>query len=1307
MIDTKKLEPVLRKEPILKTANARELRDTPQEVLQRYQEYALTHVPLGDTTKQMRDLERVIVEHKHCAVGAIVGPYGYGKTSTAVHLWNELRERKIAAIPPFLWVNLSELMDAVYYWLHFEFSLGPKEYVETLEELYERYRRSHREEIFQKIDPELAQSLIDRGTLILEIRPDDVIHFFADACELSQRAGYKGMVIFTDELQQTLAQYKPSRDEFFAHIFQIVKDVQDMVGNWALVMSMDDDTQSTIARLRRDIQDRMQRSALYFRVRDMYNRREYPTELWEAFEKRFDFDGGEIINRYTLDSIGQIASRSDLGAGPRMVTLALALAVKNYEKTGKVYTPLQFVDDFLEGLVTIDPQGKFATAVKRALENDQVRGAANYQAVVKLLAAYPMGCAEEILRTFGYLEAYQAFPPVARRELIMTLSGGPTLRSLAADATLSESLVQRLTTEFASRFSPNKQYAKRAADGFITQIIEGQVFNGWKKDKEREIDFNGMKYQARIFQGGFDNNYPDRVVAVLVSAMPGSPTPVWKKAISEAEIELRFELNYAILPTEPSRLVVSTEKPDVAVFQLNISAVNVVQANKIVPRVLFDYYPPERWSPFLCLSLIGYLLQNMGEKPSPDELNRINAVIHPLRQYTLQILLSEQLETVPDSFGSGMVGVERIKNLVRKQCQQLYPHYKTLMTNSKWKENLQQYRSAIQHLIQKGEISIVRGSRPFNTTKEEVADVFMIPGRRLTNIEPLLDNLKELIIREEFSGRSATSAVRLRFKLHPLEEDLLGQIDGSSEYVKRNGLEVPSIPADMLLRYARKQGYREPEIVEILYLLRDRALVDWDQKKNLLVRTVDTLDDLRDALREQLKTLEMQIHALADALPDFDTHEYPLSKLRTQVEEAKERDDLENVKADIRDLQTKIRSFSSSRTHVYREKLRSERDRLHGYIRDGLPPWLRNPFEKSPLQDLLEKQRTGIAIEYQNVLDDIRALLDSLNTSAGSSQGNAVEELITTYNTLMELLKQSKKLITRLESYQDRKEDFDAWRVVSKKAAEVNQAASNIQDVYNDAQFKTGVEQLWASLRSRFESQPLSFLSSHRAMGKEIEVERQRLNRWLEGRREDFEAQCQAYREILADVQIKTDLRIPFDSEHPVESQSVLFAQVRNSLNSRLNVLLNKMKGALQVIRYAIQVQGVRLSDAEQQAKAVLQRTSQLRASLTDELIANQAMLKQEILQPLASLIEEEARLEREVRQATQQLPAEGSELVLIEFIRNSGTNQEIDLRELIIRLLDQQEDKGAVNLGELMGNLESLFQKNLVDIRIRLRATK
>ena len=194
-MDIKKLNPILNKKSILKTPNARELEDNPQDVLERYSTYALTHVPLGETTKQLKDLERVIVDNKLCAVGTIVGDYGYGKTSTAVHLWNELRTEKILAIPPFLWVNLSELMDAVYHWIHFEFSQGPKAFLEPLESLYERYRQSYKDEIFLEIDPEVAQRLLDRGSLLLEIRPADVIRFFAEASELCEKAGYKGFIM--------------------------------------------------------------------------------------------------------------------------------------------------------------------------------------------------------------------------------------------------------------------------------------------------------------------------------------------------------------------------------------------------------------------------------------------------------------------------------------------------------------------------------------------------------------------------------------------------------------------------------------------------------------------------------------------------------------------------------------------------------------------------------------------------------------------------------------------------------------------------------------------------------------------------------------------------------------------------------------------------------------------------------------------------------------------------------------------------------------------------------------------------------
>src|SRR5207245_11335028 len=83
-----------------------------------------------------------------------------------------------------------------------------------------------------------------------------------------------------------------------------------------LIISIDDDTEGILTLRRSDILARLQRSALYFRVQDVYNRREYPTELWSAFEQRFGFDGKAVISTCTLDSIGQVAARTDLGAGP-------------------------------------------------------------------------------------------------------------------------------------------------------------------------------------------------------------------------------------------------------------------------------------------------------------------------------------------------------------------------------------------------------------------------------------------------------------------------------------------------------------------------------------------------------------------------------------------------------------------------------------------------------------------------------------------------------------------------------------------------------------------------------------------------------------------------------------------------------------------------------------------------------------------------------------------------------------------------------------------------------------------------------
>ena len=180
----------------------------------------------------------------------------------------------------------------------------------------------------------------------------------------------------------------------------------------------------------------------------------------------------------------------------------------------------------------------------------------------------------------------------------------------------------------------------------------------------------------------------------MATAVPQSASPNFAKFHPDAEFEYRFELNYSLAPAEPSRLLVDSSQPNVAIFQLNISSFNTELANRQIPEYLFEYYSPDQFSPLLSLSLIEYLYRNRGELP--DDQNRISTIISPLRQFSLSMLLGEKLEIDNSDFASGMVGVDRVKELFRLQCRKIYPNYKTLATSKSWQPNLQQYRYALR-----------------------------------------------------------------------------------------------------------------------------------------------------------------------------------------------------------------------------------------------------------------------------------------------------------------------------------------------------------------------------------------------------------------------------------------------------------------------------------------------------------------------------------------------------------------------------------------------------------------------------------
>lgn len=1300
-MDVNKLRPILNKESILKTANAKELQQDPQVVLQRYQTYALTHVPLGDTTKQLKNLQRVVGENITCAVGTIVGPYGYGKTSTAVHLWNELRETHILSVPPFLWVNLQQLIDAVYHWVRFEFQQGPAKFIQPLEKLYERYAATGLERLPDSLGREAALELLEKGMLNLEMRPDDVVRFYSDVTDLALQAGYRGLAVFTDELQVTVAEYKPSRDQFFNDLFQIVKDTIDRPGKWAIIISMDDGTESIITRMRMDLLQRMQRSALYFRVKDVYSRRQYPAELWAAFAKRFGFDGNDVILPETLQSIGEIAARDDLGAGPRMVTNALSLAVKHYDESRVAYTPLRFVDDFLAGQVQFDQRGKFVTAVNKALENAEVHDSEINRNVIKLLAAFPSGCPDELVQRFDLLQGFNAFPPLARKDLFALLSEGYTLRYLLEEERPPEAIEQRLTQEFVKRYAPNTAYGVMAAKGFLNLILLSDTFGAnWKPvGKTKELTEGNSYVIYQRVTGSFDRRYPQRMVNLVVAAMPQSQAPNWQKLDPDAQIELRFELNYNLASTEPSQLLVAPDRPDMAVFQLNLSTIDKESAPHILPDLLFQYYNAEKLSPLLTLALLHYLFEKSGSLP--DDINRVRVVGNQLRQFALTLLLGDSLQIHPDEFASNMVGHERIRELFKAQCRLLYPHYETLISGPKWAEDLQYYAYAVEKVAAEDGVAVVRGRRPWETTKSGAADAFTIPGRSLSRLETLLESLEKLITKEEYSGRTADSPIRLRFQQHPLERLWLDQLESSDENGKIEGKEGPALYAIDLMRQAKDMGYLDDEIGQILRLLTSRKYIGMDQRRGLLVRLSEETGELKEQIEDKLNRLEADILRLKTTLVDFEPERYPVARLRQQLAETTTRDELEVLMNEVRRVEGGVQKYATSRSEVQRAKFSDELSKLRDLVQYGVPPWLSREFTPSPLQDLLEKQRQSYSGAYETVLRDMRQLATDSSETLQTLPESPIDTIELLQKALPDLAKESDRLRTRQKSYGDLQGDLEAWHKVIAETTKLGEDMKSLGEKYGTHEWQEAMDALWQKQRTAIEANLLDIPSLHRQFADQRKALSTRFNKWLQNRRDDYEQQRADYERALNQVGIQLRLLIPYDEKNPRESYNALVETVQQYLVSFLHDLNRRLNQLQQKLRYAQQVQKANLADVGIKVEGLLDELSSVQNKLSPELLREMHKAKAEVLKPLGEIIAGEVAAADGVQQALRKRSPEAREEALLQSLLVLSNANEVDLYSLIVRQLDHPDE--PFDLDQLMSDLQALFQKNQIGVRIRL----
>jgi len=96
------------KEPVVATHVGIFDFDSAQQTYRRYQSETTTFVISPDILRYQREFVQKVLDLK-TTIACLVAPFGYGKTSTAINIWNACEEANLMTIPPFSCNSIAEM----------------------------------------------------------------------------------------------------------------------------------------------------------------------------------------------------------------------------------------------------------------------------------------------------------------------------------------------------------------------------------------------------------------------------------------------------------------------------------------------------------------------------------------------------------------------------------------------------------------------------------------------------------------------------------------------------------------------------------------------------------------------------------------------------------------------------------------------------------------------------------------------------------------------------------------------------------------------------------------------------------------------------------------------------------------------------------------------------------------------------------------------------------------------------------------------------------------------------------------------
>jgi len=878
------LHAILNKEEVIPTRQARDFLDNPQEIDDLYKHHIRTYIPLQTGTDEASGVldfaSKFVRQVKEARAprGYITADFGYGKTSAGLYVWQKAQDARLIAVPPFRLNRLEDLLDATAGWVAYILGKTVPQFVERVVEIYRFYHDRELEAIANRygVTLEQAERMYSDQALQLNIVPKEIVRFFTQMTELVQEAGFEGLVIIPDELQQYLEpEIKSGKVDPLVPLFEIVTEVMNQQGRLAFgfLMIITSKELGVINDQRGDLIDRLRGNTLDLRA--IYDRK-FPARLWMRFAESFDYTqfASQMIDAFTLESLGQIASRQDLSNGPRtVVNVFRRIAQRVIESNGQIepYTPIDLIDDFIANRISFDARKIIQEVTSTALAAGVVRGNTALSQAVKLVAAFPVdGATRQIQESYELAEACAELKISGFPEIVLEIGdrNHPALMLRGLDA--AQENTDELTLilrEFVRNYQPQAaNQLQRAVNAFISllSLIFKQEY--WAVETITHRDF--ARNAEVVYNGAFPDmvrRFPERTVHIRIL---GEDERVIVSNL-EGECNLTFTLRrYFDLSTQERQSILGEMQLDDNSFSANFSLNLMLPCFDVLNRATQDQLrrviDVEQVTPLLVLSLYAYLQDTADRdgvsKPLKEMIKRSMAV--RLLEAALEILFNPALGVRFNAAG-GRIIEQSVGSLIETRYDD---RYHTLITYKQWRDSLRSYISALKQLpnfSQKQGFSVVEG------TKDDIARLFSTTAASFDAFQSRFSQLLQ-IEGDAFPSRADVKAGRkggVRFTRHPLEEIILASFEGATTSTKRDGKALSALRLDDVYGGAEELGYRRDEIKFTLDIMEARDLVEvdggWVREKQRTTVSIDTLNE-----QVQLFKREADLLHQANGQPD-------------------------------------------------------------------------------------------------------------------------------------------------------------------------------------------------------------------------------------------------------------------------------------------------------------------------------------------------------------------------------------------------------------------------------------------------------